>query len=180
MNKFLKYILITVLVLTGLGFMGVIVLAEIPDSVILINPFYEGVIKCCAYGFTALCAAGLLSIFVKAIRMPLLVLTGVLLLFFLDFVCWNSILESVSYKVARGGEPVESPFVIEGKDYTFDSLIIRFLDGETDETVSAKVPFLVLYRLHEGDSCVAVSWDGLLGVKFVSKIKNVRRNTDNT
>jgi hypothetical protein len=67
--------------------MGVIVLAEIPDSVILINPFYEGVIKCCAYGFTALCAAGLLSIFVKAIRMPLLVLTCVLLLFFLDFVC---------------------------------------------------------------------------------------------
>jgi ABC-type transport system involved in multi-copper enzyme maturation permease subunit len=180
MNKFLKYIIITVLLLTGLGFIGTLLLAEIPDSVICINPFYESVINFCAYGLMAVCAAGLLSIFVKAIRMPLLVMACVLLLFFLDFACWNSILESVSYKVARGAEPVESPFVIEGKDYTFDSLAIRFLDGETDDTVSAEVPFVVLHRLHEGDTCVAVVWDGLLGVKFVSKIKNVRRKTDNT
>ncbi|MCR4920820.1 MAG: hypothetical protein K5945_03810 [Bacteroidaceae bacterium] len=169
-----KYLLIIVLILTGVGVLGAVILGKLPESAMIINPYYQPVIYFCAYSFAALCMGGLFCIFIKSIRTPLIVLACILLMFFFIFACWNNMLEKISYKVAKRSEPVECPFVIEDKDYSANSLYIRFLDEEG--TVPAEVPFPVLSRLNQGDTCVAVVWKGLIGINFISKIKNVRRS----
>ena len=179
MSELLKYTLITSLVVTGLGILGVMVLGELPDSTIIIDPYFDNAVAFCAYSFMVLCVAGFFCIFIKAIRIPVGVATCVLLLFFLNCACWNAVLQNVSYRVARGSEPSERTIVIDGTDDITDSMMLRFLNNEDDGTVPADVPEYLLYRLHEGDTCVAVVWDGLIGVRFISKIKNVRRKNNN-
>lgn len=179
MNNYLLYLIIAVLVLTGIGVLGAVCIGGPPESAMSINPYADNVSYFLAYCCVALCFAGLFCIFIKSLRMPLVVIVCGLLLFFFDFTCWNVIFEGISYRVARRGTPVDCPFVIEEKDYTVNSLMIRFLDGKADDTVPADVPFTVFHRLNEGDTCVAVVWDGVLGIKFISKIKNVRRNSSN-
>ncbi len=178
MNWLLKYTLITTLVLTGLGILGVMILGELPDSVIIINPYFERLINFCAYSAVALCGAGLFCIFIKAIRLPVGVATCILLMLFLNFACWNAVLQNISYRVARASNPAEREIVIADNDDTINDMTFRFLD-EDSEMFSADVPDFLAYRLHQGDTCVAVVWDGVLGIQFISKIKNVRRNNNN-
>lgn len=175
MSKMLTYTLITFLILTVVGILGVLILGELPDSAIIVNPYSENVIYFCAYCFMALCVLGLFCIFIKRLRIPVGVAVSVLLLLFFEFCCWNAILENISYRVARGSESAERVMVIEDKEVSSNSLTLRFLEDGNDGTVSVDVPEALFYRLHEGDTCVAVIWDGLCNVRFISKIKNVRR-----
>jgi hypothetical protein len=179
MNWLLKYTLITTLVVTGLGILGVIILGELPSSVIILNPYFEYLIAFCAYGAMAICVVGFFSIFIKFLRIPVGVATCVLLMLLLNFACWDAVLQNISYRVARAGESTERDIVIAGDGDLSDGLMLRFLDDDNDEEVSANMPEYVTYRLHEGDTCVAVVWDGVLGIQFISKIKNVRRNNSN-
>ena len=179
MNWLLKYTLITTLVLTALGILGVLILGELPGSVIIINPYFEGLINFCAYSAVALCGAGLFCIFIKAIRLPVGVATCVLLMLFLNFACWNAVLQNISYRVAKASESTERDIVIAGNGDISNGLKLRFLADDNDEEVSADMPEYVACRLHKGDTCVAVVWDGVLGIQFISKIKNVRRNNSN-
>jgi len=178
MDGLLKYTLIVFAVLTGLGILGALILGELPDSAIVVNPYYENVIYFCAYCFMALCGAGFFCIFIKRIRMAVGVAVGVLLLLFLNFACWNAILQNVSYRVARASTSVDREIVIAEKDNLATDVTLRFLQDGNDKTVPAEMPEFLINRLHEGDTCVAVVWDGLLGVKFISKIKNVRRKIE--
>ena len=179
MNWLLKYTLIITLVLTGLGILGVFILGELPDSVIIINPYFGNLIAFCAYSAVALCGAGFFSIFIKVLRMPVGVATCVLLMLLLNFACWNAVLQNISYRVARASESAEREMVIADTDDTINDLNFRFLDDDNDDDVSADVPEFLANRLHGGDTCVAVVWDGVLGIQFISKIKNVRRNNNN-
>ena len=86
MNWLLKYTLIITLVLTGLGILGVFILGELPDSVIIVNPYLGNFIAFCAYSAVALCGAGFFSIFIKVLRMPVGVATCVLLMLLLNFI----------------------------------------------------------------------------------------------
>lgn len=178
MNCLLKYTLITTLVLTGIGILGVMILGELPDSVIIINPYFENLVAFCAYGAMAICGVGFFSIFIKFLRIPVVVATCVLLILLLNFACWNAVLRNISYRVAKASESAEREIVIADDDDTINDLSFRFLD-EDNGNVSADAPEFLAYRLHEGDTCVAVVWDGVLGIQFISKIKNVRRNNNN-
>ena len=178
MNWLLKYILITTLVLTGIGILGVMILGELPDSVIIINPYFENLVAFCAYGAMAICGVGFFSIFIKFLRIPVVVATCVLLILLLNFACWNAVLRNISYRVAKASESAEREIVIADDDDTINDLSFRFLD-EDNGNVSADAPEFLAYRLHEGDTCVAVVWDGVLGIQFISEIKNVRRNNNN-
>lgn len=178
MNWLLKYTLITTLVLTGIGILGVMILGELPDSVIIINPYFENLVAFCAYGAMAICGVGFFSIFIKFLRIPVVVATCVLLILLLYFACWNAVLRNISYRVAKASESAEREIVIADDDDTINDLSFRFLD-EDNGNVSADAPEFLAYRLHEGDTCVAVVWDGVLGIQFISKIKNVRRNNNN-
>lgn len=178
MNWLLKYTLITTLVLTGIGILGVMILGELPDSVIIINPYFENLVAFCAYGAMAICGVGFFSIFIKFLRIPVVVATCVLLILLLNFACWNAVLRNISYRVAKASESAEREIVIADDDDTINDLSFRFLD-EDNGNVSADAPEFLAYRLHEGDTCVAVVWDGVLGIQFISKIKNVRRNNNN-
>ena len=178
MNWLLKYTLITTLVLTGIGILGVMILGELPDSVIIINPYFENLVAFCAYGAMAICGVGFFSIFIKFLRIPVVVATCVLLILLLNFACWNAVLRNISYRVAKASESAEREIVIADDDDTINDLSFRFLD-EDNGNVSAAAPEFLAYRLHEGDTCVAVVWDGVLGIQFISKIKNVRRNNNN-
>ena len=178
MNWLLKYTLITTLVLTGIGILGVMILGELPDSVIIINPYFENLGAFCAYGAMAICGVGFFSIFIKFLRIPVVVATCVLLILLLNFACWNAVLRNISYRVAKASESAEREIVIVDDDDTINDLSFRFLD-EDNGNVSADAPEFLAYRLHEGDTCVAVVWDGVLGIQFISKIKNVRRNNNN-
>lgn len=178
MNWLLKYTLITTLVLTGIGILEVMILGELPDSVIIINPYFENLVAFCAYGAMAICGVGFFSIFIKFLRIPVVVATCVLLILLLNFACWNAVLRNISYRVAKASESAEREIVIADDDDTINDLSFRFLD-EDNGNVSADAPEFLAYRLHEGDTCVAVVWDGVLGIQFISKIKNVRRNNNN-
>ena len=178
MNWLLKYILITTLVLTGIGILGVMILGELPDSVIIINPYFENLVAFCAYGAMAICGVGFFRIFIKFLRIPVVVATCVLLILLLNFACWNAVLRNISYRVAKASESAEREIVIADDDDTINDLSFRFLD-EDNGNVSADAPEFLAYRLHEGDTCVAVVWDGVLGIQFISEIKNVRRNNNN-
>ena len=178
MNWLLKYTLITTLVLTGMGILGVMILGELPDSVIIIDPYSGNLITFCAYGAMVLCGVGFFSIFIKFLRIPVGVAACVLLILFLNFACWVAVLKNISYRVAKASESAEREIVIADYDDTISDLSFRFLD-EDSEIFSAEVPEFLAYRLHEGDTCVAVVWDGVLGIQFISKIKNVRRNNNN-
>jgi len=179
MNWLLKYTLITTLVLTALGILGVMILGELPDSVIIIDPYSGNLITFCAYGAMVLCGVGFFSIFIKFLRIPVGVAAGVLLILFLNFACWVAVLKNISYRVAKASESAEREIVIADYDDTISDLSFRFLDDNNGEEFSADVPEFLAYRLHDGDTCVAVVWDGILGVQFISKIKNVRRNNNN-
>ncbi len=179
MNWLLKYTLITTLVLTGLGILGVMILGELPDSVIIINPYFENLIAFCAYSAMAICGVGFFSIFIKFLRIPVGIATCVLLMLLLNFACWDAVLQNISYRVAKASESAEREMVIAVNDDTISDLSFRFLDDDNSEEFSADVPEFLAYRLHEGDTCVAVVWDGVLGIQFISKIKNVRRNNSN-
>lgn len=178
MNWLLKYTLITILVLTGMGILGVMILGELPDSVIIINPFFENLVAFCAYGAMAICGVGFFSIFIKFLRIPVGVATCVLLILLLNFACWDAVLQNISYRVAKASESSEREIVIADDDDTINDMTFRFLD-EDSEMFSADVPDFLAYRLHQGDTCVAVVWDGILDIQFISKIKNVRRNNSN-
>jgi hypothetical protein len=80
--------------------------------------------------------------------------------------------------VAKASESSEREIVIADDDDTINDMTFRFLD-EDSEMFSADVPDFLAYRLHQGDTCVAVVWDGILDIQFISKIKNVRRNNSN-
>jgi hypothetical protein len=179
MNWLLKYTLITTLVLTGLGILGVMILGELPDSVIIINPYFENLIAFCAYSAMAICGVGFFSIFIKFLRIPVGIATCVLLMLLLNFACWDAVLQNISYRVAKASESAEREMVIAVNDDTISDLSFRFLDDDNSEEFSADVPEFLAYRLHQGDTCVAVVWDGVLGIQFISKIKNVRRNNSN-
>ena len=178
MGTLIKYTLITTLVLTGLGILGVIILGELPDSVIIINPYFESLISFCAYSALAICGVGFFCIFIKALRIPVGVATCVLVILLLNFACWDSVLQNISYRVAKTSKAAEREIVIADTDDDINDLRLRFLDDGNDETVAADVPEYLVYRLHEGDTCTAVVWNGVLGVRFISKIKNVRRNNN--
>jgi len=178
MNSLLKYTLITTLVITGLGILGVIIVGELPDSVIIINPYFEYLITFCAYSAMAICGVGFFSIFIKSLRLPVGVATCVLLIFLLNFACWDAVLQNISYRVARTNVPTEREMIVTDNDNTINDLSFRFLDDNSEEH-SADAPEFVAYRLHQGDTCVAVVWDGVLGIRFITKIKNVRRNNSN-
>lgn len=179
MTTLIKYTVISFLVFTGLGILGVLILGELPESVIIVNPYTNPVIYFCAYSSIIFGVVGLLSIFIKSLRVPVGVAFGVLLLLFLIFACWNAVLQNVSYRVARTGEPVEKTVVIVDDDNISEELTFRFFEDGKEKDIAADVPYYAYYRLHEGDTCVAVVWDGLLGVRFISKLKNVRRNNSN-
>lgn len=178
MNWLLKYTLITILVLTGMGILGVMILGELPDSVIIINPYFENLVAFCAYGAMAICGVGFFSIFIKFLRIPVGVATCVLLILLLNFACWDAVLQNISYRVAKASESSEREIVIADNDDTINDMTFRFLD-EDSEMFSADVPDFLAYRLHQGDTCVAVVWDGILDIQFISKIKNVRRINSN-
>ena len=67
MSELLKYTLITSLVVTGLGILGVMVLGELPDSTMIIDPYFDNAVAFCAYSFMVLCVAGFFCIFIKPI-----------------------------------------------------------------------------------------------------------------
>ena len=176
MGKLILYLLVAVLILAGIGALSGALLGSIPASVICLNPYYDPVIYFCAYSFLGLCLAGLLCIFIKVIRWPVAILTCVLMLSYLALACWNHAIEMISYKAARGSEAaVERPCIIEERDYSNFRLTFRFLDEEGSEPVSADAPFAFITKLNEGDTCVAVVWNGVLGINFISKAKEIKR-----
>ena len=179
MNKFVMYLAITELILTGLGVLGAVLLGSPPASVICINPCNDSIVYFCAYSFLFLCLAGLLCLVIKRLREPLAILVCVIVILYLALPCWNVIFEDISYKVARGTEAVERPCVIDDKNWSDFSITFRYLDGKTDEPITADVPHTFFKRLQEGDTCVAVVWDGTLGISFISKMKRIKRKNNN-
>ena len=90
---------------------------------------------------------------------------------------WLDALQKVLQGVERQ-TVMPDEIVIADDDDTINDMTFRFLD-EDSEMFSADVPDFLAYRLHQGDTCVAVVWDGILDIQFISKIKNVRRNNSN-
>jgi hypothetical protein len=134
MNWLLKYTLITTLVLTALGILGVIILGELPDSVIIIDPYAGNLITFCAYGAMVLCAVGFFSIFMKFLRIPVGVATCVLLILFLNFACWDAVLQNISYRVAKASKSAVREMVIAyNDDDTINYLSFCFLDDDNSE-----------------------------------------------
>ena len=118
MGKLIKYTLILFVILTVVGILGVLILGELPDSAMVVNPYKENIILTFASGLLILCIPGLFCIIIKRIRIHVGVAVGVLLLLFLEFCCWNAILENLSYRVARGSQSAEREMSLR----TFSSL----------------------------------------------------------
>lgn len=201
-NKFLKFVLISLLVLAGVGAVGVAVVGGFPKSIVSINPISDAVATLFATIFCILCVVGIVCIFKKSIRRSAFVVTCVAGILLLIFGCFNLLLERISYQTAKNNPPVERLCVItyhkhhhseyltikQRKDLfgnkedveehsTVDkyNMSFRFLDDGKEESISGDYPFEYYNLVSEGDTCIAYVRDGAFGIKFITNMKCVRR-----
>ena len=190
-NKYLKFLLGTLLVLTGIGVLAIAFLGGAPDTVMCINPMNDFIPTFFAYLTMLLILPGLVCIFVKSIRRPLLIITCIVLITFFIMAMFNAAINKIAYNFAKGKEAVERPCVItfhkghhdkavadeRMEDINTYILVLHYLDTEADEVISQNDPIKNYNNLYEGDTCVAYVKDGILGIKFVTNIKCVKHKT---
>ena len=184
-------------ILSSLGLLAVLVIAmaivgDYPEEVIVIDPNSELLGTVAAYCFGIACLAGLVSIFAKSIRRPLLIAVCVGTVVFLIFGCANFLFSKISYKVAKNAEPVERLCVVtnhthnhsewvEEDDRGYETthstdnytMILRFLDDGHEEMLSDRNA-INYWKLEEGDTCVAYVRKGLAGMQFVTYLKRYK------
>ncbi len=183
----IKTLAIGLLVLAAVGALGVAVIPRYPDSVICINPVSDAVFTGFAYAFIALCLAGLLCIFVKPLRLPVGVGTCILGVFLLVAACFNAIFAHGNYIMVKGHEADERPCVITYhmhhripgtpvKSVTEDYYMeYRYLDDGKKEVIATDTRPVYYRMLNQGDTCVAYVRNGMLGIRFITYVKCVKR-----
>ena len=186
---FLRFIIGTLLILTAIGALGVAFFGSTPDEVACVNPMNNSIPTFFAYCTMLLFLPGLVCIFVKSIRRPLLIITCIVLILFLIMVMFNAALNGIAYHFAKDKKAEERPCVItfhkghhdksvaddrmEGvDDYILD---FRYLDNQEEDEIAQSIPLKYYNNLYEGDTCVAYVKEGILGIKFVTDIKCVKR-----
>lgn len=201
-NNFLKFALISLLILAGVGALGVAIVGGFPKSIVSINPISDAMATFFATVFCILCVVGIICIFKKSIRRTALIVTCVAGILLLIFGCFNLFLERISYQTAKNNPPVERMCVItyhkhhhseyltikEREDLfgnkeeveeqsTVDkyNMSFRFLDDGKEESISGDYPYEYYNLVSEGDTCIAYVRNGAFGIKFITNIKCVKR-----
>ena len=188
-SKFLRFIIGCLLILTAIGALGVAFFGGKPDTVACINPMNNAIPTFFAYCTMLLILPGLVCIFVKSIRRPMLIITSVVLILFLIMVMFNAGLNGIAYHFAKGKKATECPCVITFHKAHHDKavaderigdvddyiLAFRYLDSQEEDVIAQSAPLKYYNNLYEGDTCVAYVKEGILGIKFVTDIKCVKR-----
>ena len=187
-SKKARTIILSILGLLAILIAVMAVMGDFPKEVIPLTPEFD-LATICAACFGLACVAGLVCIFVKSIRRPVLITVCVGTVVLLVFACVNFIIEKISYKVAKGKEPVERLCVVSQHSHQHNewveedergyqtshesnnwNMAIRFLDNGKEETLSDRNA-VTYWELEKGDTCVAYVRTGLFGLQFVTYLK---------
>lgn len=170
----IKPFLVGILILVGVSVGLLVFVGSAPDSIIVINPLSDIIPEVAALSTGALCCPGVICIFVKKIRMYVLIVLAFVLLLFLSATCINAALERISYLQTKQDEPVKRTAVIlpqqEGHALSF-----KFLDNGEEAHVDTEGTLTFYPRMEAGDTCVAYFVEGIMGIDFVTDMYVRRR-----
>ena len=108
----LKKSLVGLLILVGVSVGALVFTPSPPDSVVSLNNAGDVIATVAATACGLLCCPGLLCIFIKKWRFPMLIITAFVLLLFLSAVCIDHAYENLNYAFSKDKTPVERPCVI--------------------------------------------------------------------
>ena len=108
----LKNWLVGLLIVVGVS-VGIFVFTPSPpDSVVSLSDAGDTIATIAATACGILCCPGLLCIFIKKWRFPLLIIVSFVLLLFLSAVCIDHAYNNLNYAFSKDKSPVERPCVI--------------------------------------------------------------------
>lgn len=108
----LKKSLVGLLILVGVSVGALVFTPSPPDSVVSLNNAGDVIATVAATACGLLCCPGLLCIFIKKWRFPMLIIIAFVLLLFLSAVCIDHAYENLNYAFSKDKSPVERPCVI--------------------------------------------------------------------
>ena len=169
---FLLVVVASVGIFIFVGFVG-----GPPDDIVSLNSALDTMAEVMAVIVGVLCCPGILCIFIEKLRIPMIIITAVVLLSFLAFCCLNAIYERLNYSLAKDGELQQRLCVIEtttpeSDDYDF---ALRFLDNGQEVTLSQDVTVPFSNYVEEGDTCVAYILEGAFGIDYIVDMRVKRR-----
>lgn len=108
----LKTWLVGLLIVVGVS-VGIFVFTPSPpDSVVSLSDAGDAIATIAATACGILCCPGLLCIFIKKMRFPMLIIVSFVLLLFLSAVCLDHAYNNLNYVFSKDKSPVERPCVI--------------------------------------------------------------------
>lgn len=148
-----------------------------PDNIVSLNSTLHMAAEAMAVITGILCFPGILCIFIKKIRIPLLIIVAVILLSFFAFCCLNIAYERLNYSFAKDKELHQRTCVITAHQHTHqdDGFAFRFLDNGQEVTLSENKSAPFYHYVEEGDTCVAYILTGAFGIDYIVDMRVKRR-----
>lgn len=196
-RPFLVALLITVGVSVGIF----VFVGAAPDSIVSINPAGDTIATVAGVLTGMLCCPGIICIFVKKIRLYVIIALAFVLLLFLSAVCLNGAYERLNYTMSKDTDPVKRMVVITHHNHHHNEWVstetrtkkgilgdreveyeehhevdkyemtFRFLDNGKEISISKEEPYAFYNKVAEGDTCIAYILKGALGLDYVADMR---------
>jgi len=168
-SSLVKLLAASLLVLTGIAVAGVVFTSDLPYGVVPLNKVGDVIVTVAATGTMLMIIPGLLCIFVKSLRFPMVIIVSFWLLLFFALTCINVFVERVGLRMCRDKEA--EPVVSVVTSHTYQDMTLVLLDTDTGYDISSSEHHNYLVRVQEGDTCVAKVVSSGIGLRYLVGLK---------